>query len=407
MRMSPLDSDVPDAIDLDEPARYAGVGQHAAWRWLRDHAPLWLQSTRSGHEFWSVTRYDDVVRVLKEIDVFSSEWGTILAVAGGDLGGGTAINMVDPPLHADLRGPTARVMSMSVMRARAARIRDDVRSMLEPVPDGEPVDLADVLLELPMVALGGILGVPRSRWRDVGLAAMRGVAPDDPAYTLGDARRTLTDAHSEIFDLFGELVARRRAEPTGDLVSALCGLTFDGRPLDDQEVVLNCYSFLMGAATTTPHVAAHFIAVMAEEPALWHTLRARPDLRAAAVEEAARWTSPTNHLLRRVTRPVELRGRVFEPGELVCAWVASANRDERVFTDPYRFRLDRAPNPHIAFSVGPHYCIGAPAARAALGALVNELAERVVSFEPVGDAVHVRSNFINGVSRLPMRLVTR
>lgn len=176
-----------------------------------------------------------------------------------------------------------------------------------------------------------------------------------------------------------------------------------GRRLDDREALLNAYSFTMGASTTTPHVAAHALLALIEQPEAWRTLKARPGLARLATLEALRWASPTNHLMRRTLTPVEIAGTKLEAGELVCAWVASGNRDETVFASPDRFDPARTPNPHLAFGVGVHRCVGAAPAQLALMLLLEEMVARLDGFELAGEPTHLYSNFINGITHLPVR----
>jgi cytochrome P450 len=209
-----------------------------------------------------------------------------------------------------------------------------------------------------------------------------------------------------LFTVFAEAIADRRRNPRNDLISVLIDLDYGGRKLDDHQVLLNCYSMVMGANTTTPYVASHLILAMAQRPEVWRAVRENPDLVSGCVEEALRWATPTNHLMRRTTRDVEIGGRHIAEGEIVCAWLPSANRDESVFEDPYEFKPDRKHGQHLAFSLGAHYCIGGPAARAVLTVLVEELARDFEGFEIEGDVHHLASNFINGMTRLPVRLRT-
>lgn len=408
MRMTPSPPaepmPLPD-IDLFDPARYRDADQHAAWHTLREHAPIWSQRTPLGDPFWSVTRYADVSRILMDDKRFSSEHGTILAVARGDSAGGKTINLMDQPSHARVRLPTMRTMSTRLVRDRKEVVRGHIRKLLSDAPGGgEPVDMAAVVLHLPMAGVGEILGIPIELWPDIPRWAMAGVAPSDPEYALGAEADTLRKAHHELIAMFAQLIAQRRRSPADDLISVLLELDHGGRPLDEQELLLNCYSFAMGAITTTPQVASQMLIAFAEQPHAWETLRAKPELIPDAVEEALRWASPTNHLMRRVLSPVEIAGRWLEEGDLVCAWVGSANRDESVFSEPYRFDPARNPNPHLAFGIGAHRCIGGPAAQVALAVLLEELIGRVDRFELAGPVSHLHSNFINGVTRLPMQL---
>ncbi|GGO94218.1 cytochrome P450 [Wenjunlia tyrosinilytica] len=391
-----------DTIDLYDPRRFQEYPQHVAFATLREEAPVWSQEAPNGARFWSVTRYADVVRVLKDVRRYSSEHGTILAVTGGDSAGGRTINLMDRPRHTWVRVPTFRTMTTNILHQRVDRVRAHVRRIIEPCFDGGEHDFAQLMFDLPMAAVGEILGIPERYWPDIPRWTMAGVAPDDEEFTKGETADTLRQAHHDLFAMFSELIEARRAEPKDDLVSMLVHLDFGGQPMEDSQILLNCYSFVMGATTTTPHTASHMMLALMERPDVWQALRDAPNRVGAAIQESLRWSTPTNHLMRRTTTDVEIAGTRIGAGELVVAWVASANRDEKVFHDPYSFTLGRSPNPHIAFGTGPHYCVGGPAARVALTVLLEELLARFDRFEPAGDAVHLRSNFINGLTRLPV-----
>lgn len=392
-------------IDLYDPDRYATGAQHGAWHRLRREAPVWRQQTSEGIPFWSVTRYRDVAAVLMDDKNYSSEHGTILAVAGGDSAGGRTINLMDQPRHADVRLPTMRLMSTHASRGRSPQMREHVQRLVgETFDAGGAVDAAKLLLNLPMAAVGESIGIPREVWEDVPRWAMAGVAPDDPEYADGTTGETLAKAHHQLIQVFSELIRERRAQPADDIISTLLRLDFGGRPMNEHEILLNCYSFAMGAVTTTAQVAAHMVLALAERPDAWRRLQESPDLVPAAAEEALRWASPTNHLLRRTVEPVEIAGTRIEPGELIAAWVSSANRDDSVFTNPYEFDPGRSPNQHLAFGIGPHRCIGAPPAQIILQILLEEMLARLDSFEVTGPVTHLRSNFINGITSLPVDL---
>jgi cytochrome P450 len=407
MRITPTvdDDRVPlETIDLFDAARYAAGGQHAAWRTLREEAPVWRQAGPGGRHFWSVTRYDDVLRVIKDHRTFSSEHGTILAVLGGDLAGGRTINLMDPPRHGAVRVPTMTLLSTGAMLDRQRIIRERVRAMVKPLLCGGEFDLARLLLPLPLLAVGDVIGIPAEYWQDVPRWTMAGVAPADPAFAEGTVEETLQSAHHELFAMFHGLVRERRARPRHDVITGLLGVEMNGGRLRTEDVVLNCYSFVMGANTTTPHVASQLLLAFAERPHLWRQLRGAPERVDDAVEEGLRWSTPTNHLVRRTNKAVTIAGTDIGEGELVCAWVASANRDESRFHDPYRFDPRRSPNPHLALGNGIHFCNGGPAARLVLRILLEELLADVARFEVCGDVRHLRSNFINGITSLPLRV---
>jgi cytochrome P450 len=406
--MTPPDPDVLiplEDIDLFDADVYRVGNPHAALRTLREKAPVWRHERPGQPAFWCITRYDTVARLLKDTKRFSSTHGNILDIAEqGDSAGGHTLPLMDPPDHSYVRGPAFRTMSNLVMRDRRAETRSRLRRLLEPCLEGETVNFAHLMLDLPMLAVGEIIGIPEEFWPELPSLTMAGVAPSDPVYSAGSDSRTLAKAHMRLFAIFGDLLEQRRRRPQDDLISVLSSLDFGGRKLTDHQVMLNCYSMVMGANTTTPHVASHLIHAMASNPAAWRRIRNRPDLVESTVIESARWATPTNHVMRRASVDTEVEGIRIAEGDIVALWISSADRDELVFPDPYSFDPGRAPNPQLAFAVGPHYCVGAPAAKALLGLLVSEMACRVEAFEVTGPVRHLASNFINGLTTLPVRL---
>jgi cytochrome P450 len=410
MRMQgPSEAALPpvDTINLYDPEQYRSGMPHYVWATLRQSAPVWRQETPNGIPFWSLTRYDDVLWALKDTDHFSSESGTLLAVIEGDAAGGRTILLTDPPAHTFLKSPIARLMSRHTEPSHVAAIDANVRRLVEPCLDGGQHDFARLVAVLPMAAAGAVLGIPPEYWADVARWTMTGLAPEDPAFATGAPTETLRVAHHLLFSIFEEVIAQRRRKPADDLITALCELDFGGRRLTSEEVLLNCYTLAMGTNSTTPHVAAHMMLALLERPAAWRAVQADRRLVPLAVEEVCRWTSPTNHLMRRTTTEVEIRGVHIPAGAPVCLWIASANRDEIMFADPFEFHPARRPNPHIAFGLGTHYCIGARAARMVLGILLDELVTRFDRFELDGEPVHLYSNFVNGLSALPVMAYPR
>ncbi|HEU5129194.1 MAG TPA: cytochrome P450 [Glycomyces sp.] len=396
----------PPAADADlyAPELYSEGEPHSVWRHLRETAPVRRHRAPDGTPFWSVSTHREVSEVLKDHASYSSAHGTMLDSLGGDPAGGKAIHLTDPPDHTPLRRGTIATLSTGAMRRRSPLVRERVTALVETALEQGRIDAAEWVAALPMLVVGDVLGLPEASWADATRWAQASLAPQDPAYLTSTPEQTLLEAHLNLLTLFTEVVAERRRRPGDDLVSALLEVEIDGKPLDDEHVLANCYGFLIGATSTTPHVAAHLIAVLAEHPEIWRRVRSDPSLAPGLLDEANRWATPVNHLLRRTTAEVRLGGRKLPPGALVCAWLASANRDERVFADPFRFDPSRSPNPHLAFGSGVHRCVGDPAGRLGLALLVEALAERVGSLEQIGPARHLRSNFLNGITNLPVIL---
>jgi cytochrome P450 len=392
-----------DEIDLYSPESYRDGCQHAAWRTLRQEAPVWWHERPGQPGFWCVTRQTDVERVLKEHRTFSSASGTVLGSVGvGDPAGGQTISLMDPPDHTPLRTTAMRSFSHSVVREKAGRIREQVRCVLQPCREGEQ-DFARLMMRLPMAVSGEIIGIPEEHWDPIAYWTAAGLSPTDPAFAAGPTvAHTLRRAHHELFARFSEMIAHRRRHPGDDLISGLLALRPNGRPMEDGEVLLNCYSFMAGANSTTPHVAAQTVLMLIEHPRVWTWLRADPGRVPAVVEEGVRWTGTPHHLVRRALADTELAGVRIAEGDWVCAWTASANRDEAVFDDPYRVDPTRPTSQHIGFGVGPHYCVGAPLSRYALRVLLTELVTGFDQLDLVGPVTHLTSNWVNGVVAMPV-----
>lgn len=394
-----------DDIDL-YPADFYRTGQpHAAWCTLRAQAPIWKQAAPDGTPFWSVTKYKDVVRIVKDVRRFSSEYSTMLSVLHGDSAKGKAIHLMDPPKHRTIRTPTAHQMSMYVMQRHEKAIRQRVGEMIKAAVDEGQIDFAKLATAIPMAVTGEIIGIPEKYWADVAKWTIASMAPDDPFYSAGVEANTLQMAHVYLFSLLADLVAQRREKPADDLISMLISLEFDGKKATDEDVLVNCYAFIMGANPTIPQASSHLMLVMLEKPEIWQQIKAADrSIVETTVEEALRWASPVNGLLRRTTEEVKLGDDVVPEGGLVCAWLASANRDEEIFAEPFVFNPRRSPNPHVAFGVGPHRCIGNPSARLGLKILIQELTAQVESVEAAGQELHLQSNFLNGITSLPVIL---
>jgi cytochrome P450 len=390
-----------DSVDLFDPGLYADGDPHSIWAVMRESAPLHRQVLRDGRAFASVTRYRDASRVLGNAREFTSERGSLLCQLGqGDASAGQMLVSSDPPRHRELRRPLQRAMSPRALAAASDGIRAAVRRVLAPGRTGEPFDLAVAALDFPMMFTGALMGFPEPDWPDLVRWTTMAAAPEDPAVKIGSGAATLAIAHHELFSYFST-AAKERPNGSGDLLDLLS--TMD----TEAETVYNCYSLLLGANATTPHAFTGTLLALMAHPDQLAMAQRDPELVPSLVEEGLRWTSPAGSFLRHALQDVELDGGRVKAGEAVAVWVGSANRDAAVFEDPYRFDIRRTPNAHLAFGYGPHYCLGAHLARMALQALFGELLANVAVIEPAGEIRHTRSNFVAGISSMPIRMVVR
>ena len=388
--------------ELVDPGLYRDGDPHELWAELRRTAPVSLQATRDGRTFWSVTCYADADRVLRDAATFTSQRGTLLYLLGrGDPAGGRQMAATDPPRHTELREPLQRALAVKPTQARREQIRQVVVDVLAPLADGV-YDLAEHMGRLPMAVIGAVMGLPDSDWPWLVDLTTASVAPEDPRYAQGrDADAVLDVSHRELFAYFHDVVQHRRRHPGDDLISLLLQMELDGRPLSPGAIVSNCYSLLLGANVTTAQVPVTALAHLLGTPELdeWAS---SPELLSSGVEEALRWATPTTHFIRYATRDVELRGHHVRAGDAVVLWLGSTNRDEAAFPDAARFDVRRRPNKHLAFGIGPHYCVGHTLARMTLRLLFAELFSRFTDVEPCGIRQRLYSNTITGWTTFPI-----
>lgn len=208
-----------------------------------------------------------------------------------------------------------------------------------------------------------------------------------------------------MFAYFQDIYKERRRNLGDDLISILITTEVDGRTMSPGEVMSNCYSVLLGAVVTTPHSPNYMMSEHISD-GLLDRWAADLSVTPTAVEEGLRLGSPVSHFMRYAVHDTEVRGTKIKAGQAVVTWLGAANRDPEVFPDAETFDLRRKPNKHVAFGIGPHYCVGHTVARVTLRILFNELLSRFTAFEPAGEPVRLHSNFISGYKHLPITAKT-
>ncbi|GAB3475562.1 cytochrome P450 [Amycolatopsis cihanbeyliensis] len=403
-----------------DPRVFARGLPHEEFRRLRDTAPVCWQDEHAvldwpaGPGYWAVTRYADVKHVLRTPEVFSSWLGAtqIRDPEPADLAfiRRMMLNM-DPPEHRRLRGLAAAVFTRRRLERSAERIAERARSLLDAVaPRGRcdlPVEVTD---DFPLANLADLLGVPAAdrelllRWTN------RVIGYQDPehAETVRDAEGRPVNPRSPamLSDMFGyarELAAYKRKHPGEDLMTALVQAEVDGRALDDAELEMFFFLVVIAGNDTVRSALPGGVLALAEHPEQYRRLRADPGLLPSAVEEILRWHPPVLSFRRTAGADTELGGMRIREGDKVVVYHASAHFDERAFADPFRFDLGRRPNDHLAFGQGPHLCLGAHFGRLQLRIFFAELLTRLPEVGLDGPPRRLTSNFINGITHLPLR----
>ncbi|SPF05725.1 cytochrome P450 [Streptomyces sp. MA5143a] len=387
----------PPAPSLDriaDPELHADGDPHALWRWMREYSPVHRHEAGELPAFWSLTKYEDIRAVYRDPATFSSARGVLLRPArlGDDPGGGLTLALSDPPRHKELRSLMADWFSTRAVRGLEETVRATAHKVVAQGLEQGTVDFVDLAGRLSLSVICGVIGIPEEdhaavhRWTDEAFAAHTSLA-----------------AHPRLMEYFMELVYARMAEPTDDLVSSLVNGTVHGELLSEHEILLNCEN-LIGATENGRLALIGGMLAFLQHPDQWRRLRQDRALLPGAVEEIVRWTSSATHSMRTATRPVTVRGQRVDAGDRVVLWLPSANRDEDVFDDPYRFDIARRPNRHIALASGEHFCIGSTLARAEMRALFTELLDATDAIEQAGPVTRVRSNAVNGPAALPVHL---
>jgi cytochrome P450 len=409
---------IPPEVDLTDLDLFAHGFPHDVFTELRRAAPvMWHEPTAhtpDGDGFWSVHTHAECMTVVHDPAAYSSETGGARPYGGTTLNdlpvAGQMLNMMDDPRHQRVR----LLVSKGLTPRTITRLEDDLRRRTAVLVDTalakEECDfVGEVAGELPMQAICVLLGIPEQDRHQL-FGWIEHVFDFKGSRDAFDTTDESAQAGAQMFAYGTELVAAKRAQPADDMLSVVCHAHLDGEDppqLTDQELQF-FFSLLWAAgADTTRNAIAGAIVAMHEFPGEWTRLRDNRALMPTAVEEIVRWTHPAAYNRRTATRTVELAGHTIRPGEKVVFWEASANRDENVFAEPFRFDIARDPNPHLGFGHGIHHCLGASLARLEIRVVLDELLDRVREVELTAPVEWTRSNKHTGIRRLPARLLPR
>lgn len=401
-------------VDLAVAGSFAGGVPHSAFDALRAHGGIaWhdepsIAGTMGDNPllqfvdapgFWAVTSHELVRQVDRDQETFSSEaGGTFLpSMAEESLAmfRQMMLNM-DHPAHTRLRRIVAPVFVPRSIEKLKASIEDNAAAILAEI-EGEVDLVTAVSAEMPLRVLADLFGMPREdrhlifQWSN----ALLGAENPSAAQHADDAMEALGGMM-----MYGQSMADdRRANPRDDIVSRIVNAEIDGERLSDEEFQMFWLLLVIAGNETTRNAVSGSVVAL-QEHSLWTWLAEHPEHLDTAVEELLRYVSPVQHFRRTATRDTTLGDQQVRAGDKVVIWFGAADRDPEVFTDPYRLDLLRTPNPHLAFGVGPHGCLGAHLARLEMKEMLRHLLARDPKLT-IGRPVPVASNFINGIAHLP------
>ncbi len=366
---------------------------YAAYRWMRESAPVYWDTT---NELWGVSRYDDIVDVERRKDVFVNSD----QAKGGyrpNIPADPAIIGLDDPQHHVRRNLVSRRFTPRAVAAREDHVRDTVRDLIDAVAakagTAEIVD--ELAAPLPAMTIAWLLGFPQDRWPDLKAWSERTIV-------MGGGPRYYNDdgmvAAMEFAQAASELHAEKRGCPADDIMSIWTQTPVDGEPLSVDTVISDCLLLLDGGAETTRTVIARSILDLIAHPDQWQALKDGADL-TVATEELIRWVTPIHNMCRVAAVDAEVGGQPIEAGQQLVLMYSSANRDPAHFDEPERYDVTRSPNNHIAFGFGTHFCLGAALARMEIRLFFAELVRRVRSMRlvPGAEPVEMPNAFVYGL----------
>jgi len=407
-----------DEIDLSSHDAFVEELPLWAFKELRQRDPIhWQPEPAPNHGFWAVTRFHDIEEILRDTKAFSSAHGVTLEEQNEEeVEFRRSMIDMDPPNHSRLRRLVSKLFTRSSVAEYEGFVREQARLVLDRgLPKGEFDFVEEISRELPIRVLARIMGVPDE---DLPMCVELGdamIAQADPEYSRAVIDKVDTTdyrllpfrspAAVELMAYGHELADRRRADPRDDLVTKLVQSEVEGERLTKAQFDNFFCLLLVAGNETTRHAITHGMHALVDHPDQWQRLRDDPALMPLAAEEILRYGSPTMHFRRTVMRDLEFRDTSIRAGDKVVVWFVSGNYDEEVFPDAERFDVGRDPNPHMAFgSGGPHVCIGAHLARLEVRVMFEELIPRLSNLEIIGRIERLRSNFINGIKHMPVRV---
>ena len=416
--MTPRETVALDVLDLASPEFWSLPieEREGAFQMLRRDDPIrhfkeidYIPGLPVGSGFYAITRHADILEISRQPEIFCSGLG---ATSINDLPVdmlefyGSMINM-DDPRHARLRGIVSRSFTPRVMQ----NLMDDVQKVaVEVLERIRPMGACDFVTEvsqpMPLKIICEMMGIPESQYAFVLAKSNVILSSGDPEFIPegSDLIQAFMMAGAELAGMMSELSAHKRQHPGEDLTSALVTAELDGEKLSDQELASFFILLLAAGNETTRNAITHGLMAVCDYPeqrAIWSA-----DFEAVAptaVEEIVRWATPVVFMRRTATRNVLVGGHQFKEGDKTILFYNSANRDERVFPNPYRFDVRRDPNFHVGFGgPGPHFCLGAHLARREITVMFRELFQRLPKIQVAGPPDRLRSGFIHGIKHLPV-----
>lgn len=406
-----------DELDIITAGRYGTLGYpHEEWTRLRRESPVHRFQPEGYKPFWAVTKHADIIEVSKQPEIFKSEGRFVLYPEPpnpekNSLEKNPPLRMLvnmDPPEHRDYRSLISHWFTpraIGKLEDRLVEITEEIFDDLAASGVREMDFVNEVAVKQPLRMITEMLGIPREKEDFVLRVTNENFGLEDPEFQRkGDTVEDRLGFLTEAFEFVTGLMQERRTDPRDDLTTVFANAKLNEADPPVFELLSNYFLVMVAGHDTTRNAISGGALALIQNPDQMDLLRGDPGLAELAAEEIVRWTTPVNHFSRTATQDYELRGRRISEGDSVALFYASANRDEEVYEEPFRFDIRRDPNPHLGFGVGEHFCLGAHLARLDLKVFFRVLAERVEHMELAGPVENLYASFVPGPKRLPVRI---
>ncbi|HVJ53039.1 MAG TPA: cytochrome P450 [Aliidongia sp.] len=400
-------------VDLNNLDIYLDGPPHAAFKRMRHQAPIyWQDEHRTSWEpgYWAITRYADIVQISKNPQIFSSAKGINITLGDPEVMNPQVVNALiggmigtDAPQHMAYRRICVPSFTPKAIAGFEPRIRARVNELIDRVAADGHCDFVTALAELlPIWTLAELLGAPqRDLPRIIGWTN-RLTGQGDPEFNPNaEGQQEVVKVFFDLFSYGRALLEERRRAPREDLCSIVANATIDGAELPPGALDGFFLLLVIAGNETTRNTISGGLWELTRNPDQYAKLRANPALLSNAVEEMLRMVSPVMHMRRTVTEDTELGGQKMRAGDKVVMWYGSANRDEDVFPDGDRFDIERKnASEHLAFGIGPHFCLGSRLGQVQIRIMFEELLRRLPDIRAIEPPQRMRSNFIAGIKHL-------
>ncbi|MBA4013495.1 MAG: cytochrome P450 [Phenylobacterium sp.] len=396
-----------DQLNPGDPTLFRTDAHWPVLERLRKEDPVHYTAESEYGPYWSITKYNDIMAVDTNHQVFSSEGGITIATQDGDEGPLPMFIAMDPPKHDVQRKTVSPAVAPANLAILGPLIRERAAKILDGLPIGEEFDWVDkVSMELTAMTLATLFDMPQedrrklTYWSDV-VTAIPGKGLID---TIEQKMAIFVEYHAYFTELWNQRV---NAPPGGDLISMLAHGP-ETRDMSPREYFGNIVLLTVGGNDTTRNTITGSVLALNQNPDQYQKLRDNPDLIPSMVSETIRWQTPLAHMRRIATQDYELGGKTIKKGDKVVMWYVSGNRDEEVIERPNDYIIDRArPRNHMSFGFGIHRCVGNRLAELQLQIIWEEILKRFPEIKVVAEPVRTYSSFVKGYESMKVIIPKR